>query len=151
MCQRCDEGMPQDHTTPLGPSRRDFLKASSAAAVSAAGMSFLSASPAEAKPDGGPPADTGARRRRYVIRGGHVMSMDPQVGDFAQGDVLVEGTKIVAVGPNLKPGAGAGVMDATGCIVMLLGVDLNHLRRQLEASRDHVFAAAGIAQNVFGQ
>jgi len=33
----------------------------------------------------------------------------------------------------------------------LLGVDLNHLRRQLEASRDYVFSAAGIAQDVFGQ
>jgi hypothetical protein len=33
----------------------------------------------------------------------------------------------------------------------LLGFDLNHLRRQLEASRDHIFAAAGIGQNVFGQ
>ena len=29
------------------------------------------------------------------------MSMDPSVGDFATGDVLVEGKKIVAVGPNL--------------------------------------------------
>jgi hypothetical protein len=33
----------------------------------------------------------------------------------------------------------------------LVGVDLNDLRRQLEASRDYIFAAAGIAQNVFGQ
>jgi 5-methylthioadenosine/S-adenosylhomocysteine deaminase len=33
----------------------------------------------------------------------------------------------------------------------LVGVNLNHLRRQLEASRDYIFAAAGIAQNVFGQ
>jgi len=33
----------------------------------------------------------------------------------------------------------------------LVGVDLHHLRRQLEASRDRIFAAAGVAQNVFGQ
>jgi hypothetical protein len=33
----------------------------------------------------------------------------------------------------------------------LVGVDLRHLRRQLEASRDHIFAAAGIPQDVFGQ
>lgn len=46
------------------------------------------------------------------------MSMDPQVGDFAQADVLVEGTKILAVGPNLKPGSGAGAINATGRIVM---------------------------------
>jgi hypothetical protein len=33
----------------------------------------------------------------------------------------------------------------------LIGVELPHLRRQLEASRDYIFAAAGIPQNVFGQ
>jgi hypothetical protein len=31
----------------------------------------------------------------------------------------------------------------------LLDVDLNHLRRQLEASRDYIFSAAGIEQNLF--
>ena len=33
----------------------------------------------------------------------------------------------------------------------LVGVNLNHLRRELEASRDYIFAAVGIAKNVFGQ
>jgi 5-methylthioadenosine/S-adenosylhomocysteine deaminase len=32
---------------------------------------------------------------------------------------------------------------------ILLDVDLPHLRRQLEASRDYVFAAAGIEQDLF--
>ena len=41
------------------------------------------------------------------------MSMDPDVGDFPQGDVLVEGKKIVAVGPNLQTGFWRGVIDAT--------------------------------------
>jgi len=31
----------------------------------------------------------------------------------------------------------------------LLDVDLDHLRSQLTASRDHIFAAAGIQQNLF--
>jgi hypothetical protein len=31
----------------------------------------------------------------------------------------------------------------------LLGVDLDGLRRQLEASRDYIFSAAGIPQNLF--
>src|SRR5438132_5417092 len=118
MCTLCDEGKPQDHTASLHGSRRDFLKASAATAVAAAGLNVLSASPATAEPPSAPPTDTGAHRRRYVIRGGYVMSMDPAVGDFAPGDVLVEGTKILAVGPNLKPGDGAGVIDATGRIVM---------------------------------
>ena len=33
----------------------------------------------------------------------------------------------------------------------LLDVNLTQLRRQLEASRDHIFAAAGIPQGVFAQ
>ena len=31
----------------------------------------------------------------------------------------------------------------------LLGVDLDGLRQKLEASRDHIFSAAGIPQNLF--
>jgi 5-methylthioadenosine/S-adenosylhomocysteine deaminase len=85
-----------------------------------------------------------ARGRRYVIRGGYVMSMDPQVGDFAQGDVLVEGTKIVAVGPNLKPGSGAGVIDATGRIVMPGFIDTHH--HQFETAL-RSFLANGILIN----
>jgi cytosine/adenosine deaminase-related metal-dependent hydrolase len=42
--------------------------------------------------------------------------MDPTVGNFAGGDVLIEGKKIVAVGPNLR--AGAEVVDATGMILI---------------------------------
>ena len=53
------------------------------------------------------------------------MSMDPQVGDFVEADVLVEGKKIVAVGPNLRAG-GAGVIDARGRIVMPGFVDTHH-------------------------
>ena len=112
MCKLCDEGQPQDHAASRHGSRRDFLKGSTATAVVAAGMNFLSASPTAAELGLGPPKDGGAARRRYVIRGGYVMSMDPGVGDFAPGDVLVEGTKILAVGPNLKPGR-RGVIDAT--------------------------------------
>src|SRR3989475_1814602 len=144
MCKPCDEGKPQDNTASLYGSRRDFLKASTATAVAAAGMNFLSASPATAQPGLGPPEDSGAPRRRYVIRGGYVMSMDPAVGDFAPGDVLVEGTKILAVGPNLKPGHGAGVIDATGRIVMPGFIDTHH--HQFETAL-RSFLANGILIN----
>jgi cytosine/adenosine deaminase-related metal-dependent hydrolase len=60
-----------------------------------------------------------------VIRGGHVMSMDPAVGDFAVADVLVEGKHIAAVGPDLQA-RGAGVIDARGRIVMPGFVDTHH-------------------------
>jgi len=39
--------------------------------------------------------------RRILIKDGIVLSLDPAVGDFERADVLIEGKKIVAVGPNL--------------------------------------------------
>ncbi len=58
----------------------------------------------------------GGEGRRYVLRGGVVLSLDPKVGDFEEADVLIEGRKIVAVGPNL--GASGHVIDCRGMIVM---------------------------------
>src|SRR5438477_8313229 len=121
MCRLCDERIPQGHSA----SRRDFLKATAATgAAVAAGPSLFSARPAAA--DGGdPPADSGRPGRRYIIRGGSVLSMDPKVGDFAQADVLVQGKKILAVGPNLHAGD-ADVIDARGRIVMPGFIDTHH-------------------------
>src|SRR5882757_9903630 len=126
MCILCIQGKPQDHTQ-LG--RRNFLKASTAtaAAASAAGMGLFAARPASAH-DVDAPEDSGKRGRRYVIRGGAVMTMDPSMpnkGEFAQADVLVEGKKIVAVGANLQAG-GAGEIDARGKIVMPGFIDTHH-------------------------
>ena len=60
-----------------------------------------------------------------LIRGGHVLSMDPAVGDFAKADILVNGRLIEAVGPNLAAD-GAEVIDASGMIVMPGFVDTHH-------------------------
>jgi 5-methylthioadenosine/S-adenosylhomocysteine deaminase len=133
MCSLCDAGKPQDHSRLPGRSqlgRRDFLKASTATAAAAAGMSLFNAQPARARDDDDDdaPQDSGRRGRRYVIRGGHVMTMDPTLGtkgNFVKADVLVEGKKIVAVGPNLKA-SGAGEIDARGRIVMPGFVDTHH-------------------------
>src|SRR5919198_1499884 len=54
---------------------------------------------------------------RVVLTGGCVLSLDPEVGNFNQADVLIEGTKIAAVGPNLEAGD-AEVIDASNTIVM---------------------------------
>ncbi|HSL25933.1 MAG TPA: amidohydrolase family protein [Acidimicrobiia bacterium] len=54
---------------------------------------------------------------RMLIRGGTVLSLDAQIGDLATGDVLIEGDKIVGVGPNL-PNGEVDVIDAAGMIVM---------------------------------
>src|SRR3954463_2736918 len=128
MCILCDQGRPQNHArSQLG--RRDFLKASTAAAAGGAGMSLFNA-PARANDDdrGDPPQESGRRGRRYVIRGGMVMTMDPSMpnkGEFVSADVLVDGKKIVAVGPNLKAG-GAAEIDARGKIVRPGFVDTHH-------------------------
>lgn len=127
MCRLCDQGQPQDHSDSPGdapaPSRRDFLKASAAGSAAAAAGLSLFTPPASARDDD-PPDDTGRYGRRYVIKGGHVMSMDPNVGDFVQADVLVEGKKILAVGPHL-PAYGQPI-DARGKIVMPGFIDTHH-------------------------
>ena len=128
MCKLCDEGQPQDHGADehRWNSRRGFLKASSATAPRRPAPWRCSSPPAaRGRDDDREPEDSGHHGRRYVIRGGAVMSMDPKVGDFAEADVLVEGKKIVAVGPNLHAG-GAAVIDARGRIVMPGFIDTHH-------------------------
>jgi 5-methylthioadenosine/S-adenosylhomocysteine deaminase len=53
---------------------------------------------------------------KTLLRGGHVLTMDPQLGDLPNADVLIEDDKISAVGPNIE--ADAEVIDATGRIVI---------------------------------
>jgi cytosine/adenosine deaminase-related metal-dependent hydrolase len=142
MCTLCEQGKPQLHRNSQY-GRRDFLKASTATAAAAAGASLFSARPARADNGGDAPQDSGRPGRRYIIRGGSVMSMDPTVGDFAQADVLVEGKKIVAIGPNLHAG-GAGEIDARGRIVMPGFIDTHH--HQFETAL-RSFLANGILIN----
>jgi 5-methylthioadenosine/S-adenosylhomocysteine deaminase len=117
MCRFCNPRNPHHHFA----SRRSFLKGT-AALGAAASLGLFAPRPAAADDD--PPSGTGRPGERYVIRGGSVMSMDPKVGDFVQADVLVEGKKILAVGPNL--GAGGAVIDARGRIVMPGFIDTHH-------------------------
>src|SRR6266550_1461314 len=53
---------------------------------------------------------------RLLLRGGAVVSMDPDVGKLPKGDILIEGDKIVQIAPNIQ--ADAQVMDVTGDIVI---------------------------------
>ena len=136
MCRLCDEGKPQNH---FG-SRRNFFKGVAATGIAAASLNLFAPRPAAADD---PPIDSSELGRRYVIRGGSVMSLDPNVGDFAQADVLVEGKKILAVGPNLRAGD-AAVIDATGRIVMPGFIDTHH--HQFETAL-RSFLADGILIN----
>jgi cytosine/adenosine deaminase-related metal-dependent hydrolase len=57
---------------------------------------------------------------RMLLRGGHVISMDPEVGDLERGDVLIEDDRIAAVRPQIDTGSevDAEIIDATGRIVI---------------------------------
>jgi 5-methylthioadenosine/S-adenosylhomocysteine deaminase len=54
---------------------------------------------------------------RILIRGGFVLSQDPEIGEIPGGDVLIEGDKIVEVGRGLSAD-GAQVIDAAGDMVI---------------------------------
>jgi cytosine/adenosine deaminase-related metal-dependent hydrolase/ribose/xylose/arabinose/galactoside ABC-type transport system permease subunit len=55
--------------------------------------------------------------QRTLLKGGTVLTLDPALGNFRNADVMIEGTKIAAVGPNLTTD-GAEVIDASNMIVM---------------------------------
>jgi 5-methylthioadenosine/S-adenosylhomocysteine deaminase len=60
-------------------------------------------------------SEGGESLANVIIRGGHVITMDP-AGDIARGDVHISGGVIAAVGENLDV-PGAEVIDAAGKIV----------------------------------
>src|SRR5438105_2887277 len=108
-----------------GMSRRDMFRA--AAAIAAAPFILAKADAAQRAPVA---EDAGtldrlwrqgpATRQPILLKGGTIVSMDPKVGDFAKGDLLIEGKKIVSVGGSgqLKAPAQAQVIDATNTIVI---------------------------------
>ena len=95
-------------------SRRGLLKA-------AAGVAAGTALPAAASAQSGQGADPDLARlqsqRRILLKGGVVLSMDPQVGNFANADVLIEAGKIRDVRPGIAA-ADAATVDASNRIVI---------------------------------
>ena len=61
---------------------------------------------------------------RTLLRGATVLTMDDNLGDFAVADILLEGSKIVEVGPGLS--ADAQVVDLKGRIVIPGFIDTHH-------------------------
>jgi cytosine/adenosine deaminase-related metal-dependent hydrolase len=87
--------------------RRDFVKLAGAAALTGPTTRVAFAQPA-----------------RTLIRGGVVLSLDRDVGDFESADVLIENGKIAAVRPNIS--ADAAVIDAANTIVLPGFIDTHH-------------------------
>jgi 5-methylthioadenosine/S-adenosylhomocysteine deaminase len=104
--------------------------------------------------------------RFATINGAKDLRLDGKTGTLTPGkeaDIIILDATALSVAPlNHVPGAVVSLMDRTNVETVivagkvrkwkgrLLDVDLRNLRRQLEASRDyHVFAAAGIPQDLF--
>lgn len=64
-----------------------------------------------------PSPDRSGLDQELVIRGGHVLTMDPALGDWPCADVHVRDGAIVAVGPQL-PAQGVPELDARDMIVL---------------------------------
>jgi 5-methylthioadenosine/S-adenosylhomocysteine deaminase len=90
-----------------------------AGAAALAGSSAFGAA-GQAQPEQSQPARRAAglpARGEFLVRNGHVLTMDPALGDIPGGDVHVKSGEIVAVGKNLKA-PGAMVLDARRRIVL---------------------------------
>lgn len=131
-------------------SRRDALR--TAAAIAATPFLVHDARAAQQPPvtDGGtldaswrqPPAN----RQPILLRGGTIVSMDPKVGDFDRGDVLIDGRKIVSVGPSAQTKAPpqAQVIDATNTIIIPGFVDAH--RHSWEGQLRRIIPDGAIAE-----
>lgn len=141
----------------MAQSRREFIR------TGAAGLAGSTLAAAGCRPSGpAAPQDAGplaglrtatpaelqnlvgdGRQRRILLRGGIVLSLDPKVGDFERADVLVDGARIAAVGPDLSAGD-AEVVDCTGTIVMPGFITTHH--HQYETIQRSIIADGLLAQ-----
>jgi cytosine/adenosine deaminase-related metal-dependent hydrolase len=114
-------------STPDRPSRRDFLIKAGGAGLAGAAIAGVTGTNAVSGqvPAGlrsAAPRDVQSligdgRRRRILLRGGVVLSVDPRVGDFEKADVLIDGKTIAQVAPTITA-SDAEVVDCSGTIVM---------------------------------
>lgn len=108
------------------PSRRTLLAAGAGILAGAA------AAPEATRAQATAPTDTTGElarlqaARRILIKGGVVLSLDRQVGDFAQADLLIEDGKIREVRPDIAAGDDAAVIDAGRRIVVPGFIDTHH-------------------------
>ncbi len=72
---------------------------------------------------GGPDA-----QRRVLLRGATIISMDPAVGDHERADLLIEGRRIAAIGPDLSDAVadGRGITLAMEDMILIPGMQDTH-------------------------
>ncbi|HEY6406745.1 MAG TPA: amidohydrolase family protein, partial [Ktedonobacteraceae bacterium] len=83
--------------------------------------------------------------QRTLLQNGCIITVDKQLGNFRRADVLIEGTKIAAVGPDLGV-TDAEVIDASNMIVMPGLIDTH---RHLWEGILRNISADGILANYF--
>jgi 5-methylthioadenosine/S-adenosylhomocysteine deaminase len=132
----------------FGPSRREFLTLLAGAAASAK-TTWAGAQPAPSSLTSSLPL-----QREFLIRAGHLVSMDPNVPDFAPGDIHVRDGQIVAVGQNLDITSGE-LIDASEMIVLPGFVDThlhcwNGILRGLISRNDPKFSYFPLTQRAGG-
>lgn len=90
--------------------------------------------------------------QELLITGGHVVTVDPGVGDLPDGDVLIRDGRIVEVGAGLAPrAAGAGVIDAGGRLVLPGLVDTHrHVWQGAIGGTTGKVSLTGYAERVIG-
>jgi 5-methylthioadenosine/S-adenosylhomocysteine deaminase len=104
-------------------SRRRLLKIGAVAAAAPAIVQRIGAAQRPMSGRDGGVLEVAARapvnpNQHIFLRGGTILTMDPAIGDFARGDLHIQGKHIVAVGRELRPPAGAEIIDATGTILI---------------------------------
>ncbi len=97
--------------------RRTILAGSTALAASALLPRHMSARTIASEPTTGQAGAALPARGEFVVRGAHVLTMDPALGDLPSGDVHVRDGAIVAVAASV-PAPGAEVIDGRGMICM---------------------------------
>src|SRR5262249_31929402 len=116
---------PIDNRSTKSVSRRGFFKTAAFGLAASVPLRALESSPVQR---GENTADSGTLERIWrqnpsanqsiLLRGGTVVSLDPKVGDFAKGDVLIQGKKIASVGERVQAPARAEVIDASNTIII---------------------------------
>jgi len=104
--------------------------------------------------------------RYATINGAKALGLDRKTGSLTPGKeadiIILDATKLNVAPLNQVPGAVVSLMDRTNVETVivagkvrkwkgrLVGVNVDRLRQQLEDSRDYIFSAAKIPQNLFG-
>jgi cytosine/adenosine deaminase-related metal-dependent hydrolase len=104
--------------------------------------------------------------RYATMNGARDLRLDRKVGSLTPGkeaDIIILDAQALNVAPlNHVPGAVVSLMERSNVETVLVagkvrkwkgklvGVNVDRLRREIEASRDYLFTAAGIPQDLFG-